>query len=121
MELARRNRLVAPGESARSRKIAPFQAVARAGGHASFRYAPLRAPPGGATLLRTAGRTYRNRCGAENFCCVPLNETAHAVACGNGQLISVEARGAARLTECEVPWLEDEGISNITSRPGALR
>jgi hypothetical protein len=22
--------------------------------------------------------------------------------------------------ECEVPWLEDEGIRNLTSRPGDL-
>jgi hypothetical protein len=27
----------------------------------------------------------------------------------------------ARLTESEVPWLEEEGICNLPSRPGALR
>ena len=36
--------MVAPGESARSRKIVPF-GPSLAGGHASFRYAPLRVPP----------------------------------------------------------------------------
>jgi hypothetical protein len=34
----------------------------------------------------------RNRCGAKSFSFVPMNETAHAVACGNGA-ISDEARG----------------------------
>src|SRR5262245_2766618 len=73
----RRSHQVAPGESARSRKIAPFRAVTRRG-HASFRYAPLRVPPRhyllkgprerhtGATLARLArtGRArWRRGCG----------------------------------------------------------
>jgi hypothetical protein len=60
MELARRNRLVAPGESARSRKIAPF-GPSPVVGHAEWSVAKRRVPLRGATFLRTAWKRYRNR------------------------------------------------------------
>src|SRR5215468_4713655 len=40
---------------------------------------------------------------------VPKNETAHAVACGNGP--AALWREEARLTESEVPWPEDVGAT----------
>jgi hypothetical protein len=60
--LAVRDAVVPPGESARSRKIAPFGPSPR-GGHASFRYAPLRVPTAPAPSWNRVGKVQdaRNR------------------------------------------------------------
>jgi hypothetical protein len=64
--MVRRNRLVAPGESARSRKIVPFGPSPVVGA----RVASLRSTPRAPTrcyIPEAAWKRYRNRCAAEDF------------------------------------------------------